>query len=54
VFAVFNLSDRPQVATFHESLHHGDYINYFNGEAAEFSDGTRLELERWGFRVFVR
>jgi len=53
VFAVFNLSDRPQVVRFHEGLHHGAYTDYATGETAEFAGDTELELERWGYRVFV-
>jgi glycosidase len=54
VFAVFNFSDRPLAVTFAESSHHGAYTDYFSGELVTFAAGTRLELERWGYRVFVR
>jgi 1,4-alpha-glucan branching enzyme len=54
VFAVFNFSDRPQIVAFQESLHHGAYSDYFNGEPVAFDADTRLELERWGYRVFVK
>ncbi len=54
VFAVFNFSDRPQVVTFPEALHHGDYTDFFSGERATFAADTRLEIERWGYRVYVR
>ncbi len=54
VFAVFNLSERPQVFSFHENLHYGSYVNYFAGETIEFAAETKLKLERWEYRVFVR
>jgi glycosidase len=54
VFAVFNFSDRPQTVTFGEALHHGDYTNFFSGEPVTFAGDTRLEIERWGYRVYVR
>ena len=54
VFAVFNFSDRPQVVTFDEALHHGDYTDFFSGEPVTFDAGTRLEIERWGYRLYIR
>jgi glycosidase len=54
VFAVFNFSDRPQVVTFDEALHHGDYTDFFSGEPVIFDSQTRLEIERWGYRLYVR
>jgi glycosidase len=54
VFAVFNFSDRPQTVTFHEALHHGSYTDFFSGERVAFDSQTRLEIERWGYRVYVR
>ena len=54
VFAVFNLSDRPQVVSFHEGLHHGRYTDYATGEPVDFAADAVLEIERWGYHVFVR
>jgi glycosidase len=54
VFAVFNFSDRPQTVTFHEALHHGSYTDFFSGERVAFDSQTRLEIERWGYRLYVR
>ena len=54
VFAVFNFCDRPQVVTFDEALHHGDYSDFFSGEPMTFDGETRLEIERWGYRLYVR
>ena len=54
VFAIFNFCDRPQVVTFDEALHHGDYTDFFSGEPVTFDSQTRLEIERWGYRLYVR
>ena len=54
VFAVFNLSERRQTVSFPESLHHGAYSDALSGEPMTFDATTELELERWGFHVFVR
>lgn len=54
VFAAINFSDAPQSVTFAENLHHGRYINYFGGKSTELDASSRLELEPWGYRVFVK
>jgi hypothetical protein len=54
VFAVLNLSDRPQSVTFKESLYHGKYTDHFAAQPAELDASTRLELKPWEYRVFVK
>ena len=54
VFAVFNFFDKRQVVAFSESLHHGNYIEYLSKDTMEFSQSTTLQLEPWGYRVFVK
>jgi len=54
VFAVFNLSAKPQAVGFRESLYHGVYSDFFTGEQTELTAETRLSLEPWGYEVFVR
>ena len=54
VFAVFNFSPEPVAATFRETLYHGTYTDAFSGEAVELSEVLVLDLEPWGYRVFVR
>jgi glycosidase len=54
VFAVFNFSAEPQSVTFHQHLYHGLYTDYFSGESVKFTATTQLELEPWGYRVFVK
>ena len=52
VLAVLNLSPETQNVTFKDTLHHGAYIDYFSGEAAEFTSETDLTLSPWGFRIY--
>jgi glycosidase len=52
VFAVFNLSPRPQSITFEHARHHGSYTDALSGAAAVFSDGETLDLAPWGYRIF--
>ncbi len=54
VFAVFNFSNTLHTVTFAEHLYHGRYTDFFSGEGAELGASTRLELEPWGYRVFVK
>jgi len=54
VFAVFNLSADARSVTFRESLFPGTYTNYLDGTPARLDASTRLDLEPWGYRVFVR
>jgi len=54
VFAVFNFSDEWKSVEFSESLHHGEYINYFSDEAVGFDENSTLEIEPWDYRVFVK
>lgn len=53
IFAVFNLSNKPQRITFKESLHHGDYIDYFNSKKMHFPITEELVLEPWQYHIFV-
>jgi len=54
VFAVLNFSAVRQSVAFQDSLHFGDYPEYFAGGRATFDGATRLELRPWDYRVFVR
>jgi glycosidase len=53
VFAVFNFSAAPQTVTFAHALHHGAYEEFFSHETAAFGAETRLEIEPWGYRVYL-
>ncbi|RNJ64470.1 MAG: alpha-amlyase [Porphyrobacter sp. IPPAS B-1204] len=52
VFAVFNLSPRPQQVRFEHARHHGRYTDALNGEAKTFAGGEAMELAPWGYRIF--
>ncbi len=54
VFAVLNFSSLTQPLTFSDSLHHGEYTEALSGQRVRFDESTGLELEPWGYRVFVR
>ena len=54
VFAVLNFSDEPQTVAFDEHLYYGGYTDYFSKEQVELLGSSRLTLEPWGYRVFVR
>jgi glycosidase len=53
VFAVFNLSPRPQPVSFQHARHHGAYANALTDEAMTFTGGETLELAPWGYRIFT-
>lgn len=54
VFAVFNFSANVQTVVFRQSLHHGNYTDYFSKEPALFDEKTRLNITPWGFKIFTR
>jgi glycosidase len=54
VFAVFNFSGQRQEVTFTEGPHHGAYADFATGAAASFDANSRLTVEPWSYRVFVR
>jgi glycosidase len=54
VFAVFNLSPRPQQVTFEHARHHGSYTDAMSGAGARFTGGETLELAPWGYRIFTQ
>lgn len=54
VFAVFNLSPRPQQVTFERARHHGTYTDAMTGAEARFTGGETLELAPWGYRIFTQ
>lgn len=53
VFAVFNFSAVSQQVSFSESLHHGNYQDYFSAERISFDSSSQLNLAPWNCRVFV-
>lgn len=54
VFAVINFTAEPQSVTFSDAPFAGAYMEYFSGDAIDIDTATRLDLEPWGYRVYVR
>ncbi len=54
VFAVLNFSAQPQTVTLYESLHHGEYSDFFSGERVILDASTHLALAPWEYKVFVK
>ncbi|MBI5951505.1 MAG: alpha-glucosidase C-terminal domain-containing protein [Chloroflexi bacterium] len=54
VFAVFNFSAEPQSVTFEESPFHGKYVEYMSGRPAELSAASKIEIQPWDYRIFVK
>jgi hypothetical protein len=54
VFAAFNFSAEAQTVNFDESLYHGDYIDFSNGDRVTLTAESQMSLGPWGYRVFVR
>lgn len=54
VFTVFNFSAEPQSVTFKDSLFHGKYTDYINGNQVEFSASTQFDLKPWEYHIFVK
>ncbi len=54
VFAVFNLSSKPQTVRFQDALFHGDYIEHFSGRSETLGATTAMELKPWEYRVYLR
>lgn len=52
VFAVFNLSPRPQKVQFERARHHGAYTDALTGAGAGFTGGETFDLAPWGYRIF--
>ena len=53
VFAIFNLSPRPQQVRFEQARHHGTFTDALGGAGATFSGGETIDLAPWGFRIFT-
>ena len=53
VFAVFNLSPRPQAVTFQHARHHGRYTDALSGEGVTFSGAETIDLPAWVYRIYA-
>lgn len=54
VLAVINFSDEPQSVTLHESLYHDRYTDYFADQSVDLLAATPVDVQPWGYRVFVK
>jgi glycosidase len=54
VFSVINFSDQQQLVSFGESLCHGMYIEAFSMEPVNIDAETQLQVEPWGYRVYIQ
>ena len=54
VFAVINFSDQSRSVTFSDAPFEGDYTEFFSGAATAITADSELELEPWGYRVYVQ
>ncbi len=53
VFAVFNFSAEPVTAGFTEPLFTGAYTDFGSGETVDFAADATVDLEPWGYHIFV-
>ncbi len=54
VFAAINFTPEAQAVTFTERLHFGAYRDYFSGKDVAFDAQSGLQLEPWGYRIYVK
>lgn len=54
VFVVINFTPESQTVKFKERLHFGAYQEYFSGDETEFGNESEVQLEPWGYRVYLR
>ncbi|MFN3555056.1 MAG: alpha-amylase family glycosyl hydrolase [Bacteroidales bacterium] len=53
VFVVLNLSNQPQQVSFSSGNFAGSYTEMFSGENALIDTNTVVDLESWGYKIFV-
>lgn len=54
VFVVINFTPESRTVQFRQRLHFGAYREYFSGESTEFRVDSEVQLEPWGYRVYVK
>ncbi|TNE67610.1 MAG: alpha-amlyase [Alphaproteobacteria bacterium] len=54
VFVAINFSAEKQTVALQETLFAGDYDELFSGEATSLRAGDSLDIEPWGYRVYVK
>lgn len=53
VLALFNFSAEHRTVRLREALAHGDYTEFFTGEARTLNAESSIELAPWGYAVFT-
>jgi glycosidase len=54
IFVVLNFSGQAQTVTCHEHLFHGTYTEFFSHQPIELRASSELQLEPWGYRIWIR
>jgi glycosidase len=54
VFVVANLSEEPAKISLKGKAYTGEYKDYFNNETRKFEKKSSVQLEGWGYRVFLK
>jgi glycosidase len=54
IFVVINFSNQAQTVTCHEHLFHGAYTEFFSHQPIELRASSELQLEPWGYRIWIR
>jgi glycosidase len=54
VFAVFNFSKEPHAVKLTDGPYAGTYTDFFSGERVTLDESTKLTMDPWAYRVFVK
>jgi len=54
VFAVFNLSGTAIDVSFKDNVQNGGYTTFLTGEAITITPETKLSLQPWDYRIYIR
>lgn len=54
VFTVLNFSNQPQTVTFNENAQVGTYSEWFGKDQMIFTETTQLNIEPYGYRIYVK
>ena len=54
VFVAINFSDEPHSVTFTDAPFTGRYTEFFSGESVAIEEDFELDIEPWGYRVYVK
>jgi hypothetical protein len=54
IFVVSNLGDTPVEFNFTGDKHYGDYTAFFSDKEMSFDADTKMKLDAWEYKVFVK